>query len=210
MPALVPTDHHGRILWLGTVPDRDASLRAVPAPALELGWGGPEGEAHGGVTRPSCNRLLAQHPYGTEIANVRQLTILSREELDAVAAAMSLPSLDPALLGGTMVVEGIPDLTLLPPSSRLQGPDGTTLVVDMANRPCHLPAREVEMEAPGAGAAFKRAAAGRRGVTAWVERPGRLALGDALRLHLPDQPAWPHLDAAREGAARRAPRGTAA
>ncbi len=41
----------------------------------------------------------------------------------------------------------------------------------------------------------------RRGVTAWVEREGVLSLGETLRLHIPVQPAWPHLQAAR-GAAR--------
>ena len=41
-----------------------------------------------------------------------------------------------------------------------------------------------------AGKGFKAAAKGRRGVTAWVERPGALVVGDRLRLHIPDQPAW--------------------
>jgi hypothetical protein len=27
-------------------------------------------------------------------------------------------------------------------------------------------------------------------VTAWVEREGVLRLGEMLRLHIPDQPAW--------------------
>ncbi len=199
MPALLETDHIATIRWLGHVPDRASSLRAMPRQTLLLGWGGPEGEAHGGVTRPSCSRVLSQHPRGTEIANVRQLSILAREELEEIATEMGVDALDPALLGATMVVEGIADLTHLPPSSRLQGPDGATLVIDMENRPCHLPAREIDREMPGAGAAFKAAARGRRGVMAWVERPGRLALGDALRLHVPDQPAWPHLAAARAG-----------
>lgn len=72
-----------------------------------------------------------------------------------------------------------------------------TLVVDMENRPCHLPAKVIEAHAPGFGAKFKRAALGRRGVTAWVEREGRLALGQMLRLHIPDQPVWSELSRAR-------------
>jgi hypothetical protein len=72
-----------------------------------------------------------------------------------------------------------------------------TLVVDMENRPCHLPAKVIDEDAPGHGKAFRAAAAGRRGVTAWVEREGWLRLGEVLRLHIPDQPAWPHLAAAR-------------
>ena len=93
-------------------------------------------------------------------------------------------------VGATLVVIGIPDLSHLPPSARLQGEGGATIVVDMQNRPCNLPAREIEAEAPGHGKAFKSAAKGRRGVTAWVERPGVLTLGDRLRLHVPDQRAW--------------------
>ena len=37
---------------------------------------------------------------------------------------------------------------------------------------------------------FKTAAAGKRGVTAWVEREGTLRLGDEVRLHIPAQRAW--------------------
>ncbi len=42
-----------------------------------------------------------------------------------------------------------------------------------------------------------KSATGRRGVTAWVEREGALVLGDHLRLHIPDQPAWIGLAAAK-------------
>ncbi|HKK85364.1 MAG TPA: sulfurase, partial [Roseovarius sp.] len=93
--------------------------------------------------------------------------------------------------------DGIPDFTHVPPSSRLQTEAGTTLVVDMENRPCHLPAKVIDEDAPGFGKAFKSASQGRRGVTAWVEREGGLRLGDVMRLHIPDQPVWPHLDRAR-------------
>ena len=155
MPALKPSEFSATITWLGRVADREAELQSAPVQALDLGFEGPVGEAHGGRTRPSCSRVLDQHPRGTEIANVR------------------------------------------PPSSRLQGPDGTTLVIDMENRPCNLPARVIEGLLPGAGKRFKTAAKGRRGVTAWVERPGLLRLGDVVRLHIPDQRPWRHLEAAR-------------
>jgi hypothetical protein len=89
-----------------------------------------------------------------------------------------------------MVIEGIPDFSHVPPSSRLQGPDGATLVVDMQNRPCHLPARSIESVSPGMGKLFKPAAEGKRGVTVWVQREGRIAVGDRLRLHIPDQRGW--------------------
>jgi hypothetical protein len=94
-------------------------------------------------------------------------------------------------------LSGIVDFSHLPPGSRLQATNGTTLVIDMENRPCNLPARVIEKVQPGHGKAFMKSATGRRGVTAWVEREGALVLGDHLRLHIPDQPAWIGLAAAK-------------
>ncbi|MFN3824761.1 MAG: MOSC domain-containing protein [Pseudorhodobacter sp.] len=190
MAALKKTGVTGRIVWLGLVRDRAAALPSTPVDRIGARFSGPEGEAHGGLTRPSCSRVLGQYPRGTEIRNTRQFSILSAEELAEIASAMGLATLDPALVGATMVVEGIPDLTHLPPSSRLQGEAGATLVVDMENRPCHLPAPFIEALHPGQGAAFKSAAKGRRGVTAWVEREGAFRLGEVVTLHVPDQRAW--------------------
>ena len=189
MPALKPTNTYGEITWAGVVP-KAGTIRSEARNALSLEFAGPVGEEHGGMTRPACVRVSAQHPKGTEIANARQLSIVSQEEIDAIAQVCGLDAIDPIWLGATLVVSGIPDFTHVPPSSRLQGPDGVTLVVDMENRPCRLPAAEIEKDEPGHGAAFKAAAKGMRGVTAWVERPGLLKVGDSLRLHVPDQRAW--------------------
>ena len=190
MPALKPTDHFGQITWLGLVDGSGARIRATARPEVFAGFAGVEGEAHSGLTRPSGSRVTAQHPNGTEIRNVRQLSIVSAEEMAGIARDLALDALAPEWLGATLVIAGIPDFSHVPPSSRLQTGGGTTLVVDMQNRPCHLPAREIESERPGRGKAFKQAAEGRRGVTAWVEREGPLQVGDEMRLHVPDQRAW--------------------
>lgn len=197
MPALIPTQFSAEVLYLGRVPDRDASLRSEPLEQAMLTWAGIDGEAHGGVTRPSCSRVLSQHPRDTQIRNVRQLSILSAEELAEIADSIGVQAFDPAWVGASMILRGIPEFTHVPPSSRLQAPSGATLVIDMENRPCVLPAPVIEADAPGAGASFKPAAAGKRGVTAWVEREGLIQLGDTLTLHIPDQPTWSHLDTAR-------------
>ncbi len=190
MPALVPTDFYATVTYLGIVPDRDASLRSVAIDKADLTFAGIAGETHGGETRPSCSRVISQHPRGTTIRNVRQLSIVSAEELAQIAAALDLPQMNPAWMGASMVLEGLPDFTHLPPSARLQAPSGATLVVDMENQPCHLPAPVIDEDAPGHGQRFKQAAKGRRGVTAWVEREGPVAVGDRLRLHLPGQRPW--------------------
>ncbi|WP_299724406.1 MOSC domain-containing protein [uncultured Tateyamaria sp.] len=199
MPALAPTTYQARITWLGHVPDRKASLRAVPVEAVDVTLDGFGGESHSGATRQSCVRVKTQYQQGTVIRNVRQLSIVSAEELAATAAAMELDAIDPALIGASMVIEGIPDFSHVPPSSRLMSVSGVGLAIDMQNRPCSLPAREIEQQAPGFGGRYKSAAKGRRGVTAWVEHGGHLTVGDELTLHVPDQPVWAHLDAARQG-----------
>ncbi|WP_208348854.1 MOSC domain-containing protein [Pseudaestuariivita rosea] len=190
MPALKPTDHYGEIVWLGYVSDRDKSLRSDVQTTYHLGFGGMSGESHAGLTRLSCSRVTSQYPRGTEIRNVRQLSIVSAEELAQIADDMQLPNLEPAWLGASMVIRGIPDFTHIPPSSRLQTQTGTTVVVDMENRPCHLPAKVIDEDAPGFGKSFKTAAKDRRGVTAWVEREGAISVGDTVRLHVPDQRVW--------------------
>lgn len=197
MPALIPTEIEGRVIWLGRVADREETLCSASADRIAVTFAGAEGEDHGGLTRPSCVRVKAQYPEDTEIRNVRQFSIVSAEDLAAIAAEIGLDVLDPSLLGATMVIEGIPDFTLVPPSSRLQFADGATLTVDMENHACNFPAREIEKRHPGAGKGFRAAARRRRGVTAWTEREGAIAVGDAVRLHIPGQPAWPHLDRAR-------------
>lgn len=189
-PALKDTGLQAEVVWLGHVADRDAALHSTPQATMRLGFAGPQGEAHGGLTRPACSRVKHLYRRGTEIRNTRQLSVLSDEDLAAIAADMGLARLDPALVGATLVVRGLPDFTHVPPSSRLLAAGGACLVVDMENRPCTLPARPIDAAHPGFGARFKRAARGRRGVTAWVEAEGQLALGDRLRLFVPDQPPW--------------------
>lgn len=189
MATLRETDYAGEVVWLGHVP-AGGSLRALAVERLAPGFDGLAGDRHQGATRPSCSRVRNLYPRDTEIRNVRQLSILSAEEIEQIATGMGIETLDPALLGANVVLRGIPDLTHLPPSSRLQGPGGLTLTVDMENLPCVLPGREIEAQQPGKGAGFKPAAQGLRGVTAWVERPGALAIGDRLRLFVPAQRPW--------------------
>jgi hypothetical protein len=198
MPALIPTEFEGVITWLGVV----QTVGVLPSKAeaeVFASFAGVAGEVHGGLTRASCSRVTGQYPRGTDIRNVRQFSVLSAEELALIAKEMGLDALDPSLLGASLVISGIPDFTHLPPSSRLQADSGATLVVDMENRPCLFPAKEIEAVHPGFGKRFKPAATDRRGVTAWVEREGVLRLSAKVRLHVPDQRAWDYLAEARGG-----------
>lgn len=188
MAILKPTEIYGVVRYLGVNPDRGGGLRSQARERVEVDFAGFQGEAHGGLTRPACTRVKLQYPKGAEIRNTRQLSIVSLEELEAVAEAMGAPSaLAPNWIGANLMLSGVPDLTLAPPASRLIFEDGASLVVDMQNAPCKIAAAELEAEWPGVGLSFPKHARDRRGVTAWVERPGAIALGARCRLHVPPQ-----------------------
>ena len=194
MAILQPTEIVGTVRYLGIVRDRDGSLCSEAIDQVVAEFVGFKDEAHSGLIRPSCARVRAQYPVGTPIRNVRQLSIVSVEELDGIAKAMGVDTIAPEWLGASMVVEGIPDFTQIPPSSRLIFEGGASLCVDMENAPCQLPAKVIEALMPGVGSRFKPAAKGRRGVTAWVEAEGSIRIGEQLRLHVPPQRRYPHLD----------------
>ena len=73
------------------------------------------------------------YPKNTPIKNVRQLTILSSEEIDSIASKLGTKSLDPKSMGASMVVQGIPDFSHLPPNSRLVMENGTAVTVGNVN-----------------------------------------------------------------------------
>ena len=191
MPALKPTHYTAEIIWLGSVMSDDREELISPSrDAIELTFDGVAGAFHAGLTRASCSRVKSQYAKGTPIKNERQLSVVSQEEMDEIAAKMGIGAIDPARLGATMVVKGLPDFSHLPPSSRLQAPSGATITVDMENRPCQFPAKSLRHVHGDAARGFKPAAADRRGICAWVAAEGRVAVGDILTLHIPDQPAW--------------------
>lgn len=187
MPILTPTDLYGRVEGLYLNPSREAGMRSNAVERVTVTYEGFDGEAHGGLTRPSCSRVKAQYPKGTEIRNTRQIAVMSQEELSDISNAMGIDAIDPTWIGTNLLLSGLPMLTQLPPASRLIFEGGASLVVDMENGPCKFAAQEIEAERPEQGMSFVTKAKGRRGITAWVEREGSIELGEACRLHIPPQ-----------------------
>lgn len=187
MGMLTPTAIIGRIIWLGLVHDRRRGLSSESVQTFQLTFEGIVGDAHSGLTRSSCVRVKQQFPLGTVVRNTRQVSIVSEEELSAIATGMELEELKPSFLGANMVLAGIPSLTFVPPSSRLIFDDGASIVIDGENRPCKGPAQLIEAANHGKGLSFARHAVGRRGLVGWVERPGKISLGDHAVLHVPPQ-----------------------
>ena len=172
---------------------RDTTLEKSEVAKLDLRFEGIVGDFHAGLTRKSDSRNLKHYPRNTDIRNVRQVTIVSEEELAEIAAAMDIPEAKPEWLWANIVTSGIPDLTLLPPPARLQFPSGATLVVDMENLPCRQVADVILQHHPDVSVGFVKAGWNKRGLTAWVEREGVVSSGDAMVVWIPQQRIYPHV-----------------
>lgn len=193
MPELLTKlSFEGTVDLLLANPDRSQGLEKQRVRDARFLFTGMEGDCHGGLTRKSDSRMLKQYVRNTEVRNSRQVSILSAEELADVAERMGIPAVRPEWVGANMIIHGVPDLTLLPPSSRMKFPSGAMLVVDAENHPCRYPADIIAKHHPEATRGFVSAAMHKRGVVAWVEAEGSIQQGDKITIWIPPQRIYAH------------------
>jgi hypothetical protein len=185
----------GKVEQLLQRPSRETGFEKAATGSLVLTLHGPADDCHTGETRLADSRTLPLYQRDTVIRNVRQLTLLAVEELADIAQRLEIPAIDPGWFGANIVVSGIPDFTLLPPSTRLQFSSGATIVVDMENYPCSQIAKVVERHHNGTQFKVVEAAMHKRGVTAWVEREGAVKTGDTIKVICPPNRLYPHMKA---------------
>jgi MOSC domain len=164
------------------------TLLSTRQTAVNATFAGFEGDKHAGLIRKSDSRT-PHYPRGTEIRNDRQVSIVSLEELGQIASKMSLAEILPEWLGANMLIKGIPNLTLLPPSTRLYFSGGAVLVVQAENLPCQNPGKVIQehyqnLDLPEL---FSRFALHLRGLVACVEKPAVIYEGEAVRAEIPEQ-----------------------
>ncbi len=165
------------------------TLVTTPCEQIVANFRGLEGDKHAGFTRGADSRT----PYykrGTEIRNVRQVSLVSIEDLADVAVAMKLPEVRPEWLGANVAVTGIPRFTLLPPNTRLIFSSGAVLSVSHENMPCVSPGEVIQDNHPerkGLKSLFPKAAIHKRGVVACVEIPGLISCHDEVQVDLAEQ-----------------------
>lgn len=166
-----------------------------PVDGLELSYGGIKGDYHEGLTRKSGGRE-PWYPRGTEMRNERNLSILSEEELAEIATGMGIDTLDAGWIGANLVMQGIPNLSLLPPRTLIMFDHGVTLRIDGYNAPCRHAggsiAQNVGVEAEDftkteMALSFVTAAHMKRGLVAWVEREGTIRAGDEFTVRIWEQ-----------------------
>ena len=163
------------------------TLQSTSVARVRVTFEGLEGDAHTSLTRLSDVRV-PHYPRGTLIRNTRQVSILSQEELAEVAKAMEIPHVQAAWVGANLEMRGIPNLNMLPPSTRIFFPDDAVIVVDGENMPCIGPGHAIQEhypDVPKLAQRFPKAAWHKRGVVGWVEREGYINDGDSVRVLLP-------------------------
>lgn len=178
-------DARTETILINATPDEDLASSRIAS--VDITYAGFDGESHSGMVRASCVRVRGQYAEGTEIRNTRQISIVSAEELALIAESMGIDTLQPEWVGANLLVSGIPNFSKIPPSTRMIFASGASLVVDLENSPCKYPGDIIERHHPGKGELFAKAAYGRRGVTAWVEREGHISTGEEIKLHIPPQ-----------------------
>lgn len=142
----------GRVVWIGLRPQRRAPLAAVEAAELEAARG-----------------LVGDH-FTTARNGPRQVTLIQREHLDAIASFLGVESVSPAQLRRNIVVEG---LNLLALKERRFQLGAAELEWSGECDPC---GRMEETLGPGGYNAVRR----HGGITARVLRGGVMRLGDPV------------------------------
>jgi len=162
-----------------------------PVEELRLGFDGISGDFHAGATRRSGGRE-PWYPRGTEMRNERQLSIVAADELAIVAERMGLVQIKPEWIGANLLIEGVPNLSMLPAGTLLFFKGGVTIKVDAQNGPCRIAGRSIAQNAGmadiEAGALlFPKSAKRLRGLVAWVEKPGTIKAGEEISVRVPEQ-----------------------
>lgn len=187
MAVLEKSQLTGTVTALLCSPVRETGLEKSHVDRLDVVFDGIVGDCHASRGYLSDSRMLQQYKRGTPVANTRQVSILSKEQLAEIAGLLGIGDLPPEWVGANLVTSGIPDLTFLPPSTRMMFSSGATLIVDGENAPCRFVGDVIEKHHPGQGMAFPKLARNKRGLVAWVEREGSISVGDEIMLHIPPQ-----------------------
>lgn len=191
-------DLQGRVESVLVADRRDISTSA-PARKIQLVRGhGVKGDHHAGVRLADARERILLGcglPKGIEVANVREFSAVSSEELREIATGMGVPAIPFGSLGENIVMSGVERLTMLPAGTLLffRKKDvmrTAVLAVWGENTPCLAPGEAIQAAnpaTPGLAARFPKAAAGRRGIVGFVYCSGVVHEGDTVVVKVPEQ-----------------------
>lgn len=168
-------------------PRESQTFTTMAIAQLLIEQAGIAGDRHFGHTRFAGGRE-PRYPKGSRILNMRMLTAVSTEELAEIARKMEIARVRPEWLGANLLLSEIPDLSSLPPMTRLRFPSGACLICTGENNPCKAPGKVIQGHYPQVTPEqFSLHAQGLRGITLTVEMPGVILPGDEVTVEIPRQ-----------------------
>lgn len=177
------------------------SLATKTVPKIQLVRGyGIKGDRHAGTrlldVREKELRAFGL-PVGIEIANYREFSAVSLEELEDIEKSLDLPKFIPVgSLGENLVLSGIPKLSQLPIGTMLFFKKSekqirtAVLVVWAQNKPCAGPGEVLQKifpSVPNLKTLFAKHAIGKRGVVGSIYSSGVIHEGDIVIAKIPEQ-----------------------
>ncbi len=177
------------------------SLATMSVPKIQLIRGhGVRGDRHAGARLADVREkefLSFGLSKGTEIANYREFSAVSSEELAEITSGMNLPRPIPyGCCGENLVISGIPRLSELPTGTMLffrkneKQIRTAVLVVWSENKPCRGPGEVIQTkfpEIPELTTLFCTCAIGKRGVVGTIYSSGNIHAGDTVIVKIPIQ-----------------------
>ncbi len=168
--------------------EEGAEIISTPVGSVQVTPAGFLRDRHAGLTRRAGSRDAGIEP-GEEIPNRRQVSIVSQEELAEISSRLGIPEVRAQWLGANLCLSGIKELTRLPHGTRLAFAGGVELAVEGENKPCRGPGEAIAAHYPerdGIARRFPTEALHLRGLVAWVEEPGEIAVGEAVEVRRPE------------------------
>ena len=144
----------GAVQWIGLRPSRGAPVDKVDQVIADV------------------DKALIGDRFDGPSGAARQVTLIQKEHLDAVAALLDREEVDPALIRRNIVVSGINLLALKKRAFQI----GDAILVGTGNcQPCSLMEKNL---GPGGYNAMR----GHGGITASVSQGGTIRIGDEVKL----------------------------
>jgi hypothetical protein len=162
---------------------------STPVSSLTLTFTGIVSDMHGGPTRVAGSREPA-FKRGTRLANLRQVSLVSMEELDIIASRMGIKWLDPGWLAANIATEGAGPITQIPRGTIIRFPSGASLYVSDLNSPCSAAASLIRRHgrvSEEQTSRFVPHSRGRRGLLAFVYAEGEINAGNPIEFLLPQR-----------------------
>lgn len=172
----------GKVVGLGVC--ERGQVESSPVLSLSLTALGIVGDRHAGATLVAGPRQKGV-ARGTVLPNTRQVSLVSAEESKAIALALGVERVDFTWLAANVELEGVEALTSVPQGALLEFSGGVVLALEGENEPCRKVGRVIAAKTGRPlESAFVKAAHGRRGLIARVQRGGTVTLGEQVRVSL--------------------------